>query len=112
MQKDKVLELVDQKVNQYKIIKKMQEQNDPKYNLIKACEELAELSEKLLKKVVKEGTDKCPSDDDIIEEIGDVQIRLDLLGLIFGQDKVEKRIQYKLSKFEGYMKEGKFGGRI
>lgn len=93
-------------------ILKMIRHNDPKYNLIKTCEELAELQEKLLKKVVKQGTLKCPTDDEIIEEIGDVYIRLAVLSRIFGKEKVNTRISYKLKKFESFIKEGKYVGRI
>jgi len=86
--------------------------NEPDYNLTKACEELNELSEVILKRVNKGKTPKSPENKAIIEEIGDVEIRLNILKRIFGLEDCEQRVHDKLTKFEGYIAENKYTGRI
>lgn len=86
--------------------------NNSNYNLIKACEELTELQEVLLKKIIKSGSPKEPSDKSIIEEIGDVQIRLDILKKLFGEYEVEERIIYKINKFISFIENKKYIGSI
>ena len=93
-------------------INKMVETNEYWYNFDKTIEELFELGEVLMKKKLKLGGDKEPTNQAIIEEIGDVQIRLDVLKKLFGEDAVNKRIEDKLAKFEGFYKEGKYIGKI
>jgi hypothetical protein len=93
-------------------IVKMASTNDMWYNFDKTIEELFELGEVLMKKKLKKGAEKEPSDQAIIEEIGDVFIRLEVLKLLFGSIEVEKRIEEKLAKFEGFYKEGKYIGSI
>jgi len=93
-------------------INKMVETNEYWYNFDKTIEELFELGEVLMKKKLKLGGEKEPTNQAIIEEIGDVQIRLNVLKKLFGEWEVEKRVEDKLSKFEGYYKEGKYIGRI
>lgn len=94
------------------IVEKLVETNDPHYNLLKCVEELTELNEVLIKRLVKGGSPKDPSDASIIEEIGDVKIRIMVLEKIFGEEKVQARVDYKLGKFESYIEEGKYLGRI
>lgn len=94
------------------VIKHLASSNKYKYNLIKTCEELAELQEVLLKRIVKEGGPKSPPNSSIIEEIGDVQIRLDILKEIFGSDKVTERINQKSKKYISYIEENKYIGTI
>lgn len=86
--------------------------NKGNYNLIKACEELTELQEVLLKRIVKGEGPKNPSNLSIIEEIGDVQIRLDVLKKIFGEYEVEQRIRSKSNKFKTYLEEKRYIGSI
>jgi len=93
-------------------INKMVETNEYWYNFDKTIEELFELGEVLMKKKLKWGGDKESTNQSIIEEIGDVQIRLDVLKKLFGEWEVDKRVEDKLAKFEGYYKEGKYIGRI
>ncbi len=93
-------------------INKMVETNEYWYNYDKTIEELFELGEVLMKKKLKKGGAKEPSDASIIEEIGDVQIRLDVLKKLFGETAVQKRVEDKLAKFEGFFKEGKYIGTI
>lgn len=86
--------------------------NDKTYNYHKAIEEFTELNEVLIKKITKEGGDKEPSDQSIIEEIGDCFIRLQVLADMFGDEPVEARIVEKLSKYASYIDEGKYKGQI
>lgn len=94
------------------IIEKMAKTNSFEYNLEKCVEELLELGEVLMKRKLKAGSFKAPTNQSIIEEIGDVQIRIDVLKKIFGQFEVEKRVENKLSTYKGYFSEGKYIGRI
>ena len=94
------------------MIEVMSTANHWDYNIDKTIEELFELGEVLMKNKLKWGGDKEPTDQAIIEEIGDVQIRLDVLKKLFGEWKVDKRVEDKLTKFEEYYKEGKYIGRI
>lgn len=88
--------------------------NKPGYNFDKLSEELAELHEKIIKKKMKEGSSKEPTKDSIIEEIGDVMIRLCVVckQLEIKSEEVKARVEYKLNKYKGYIKEGKYVGRI
>jgi len=93
-------------------LERMIEYNEPDYNLLKCIEELAELQEKLIKKVIKKGGPKEPRDEEIIEEIGDVAIRISILFKLFGETRCEERVFYKLGKFKSYMDEEKYKGRV
>lgn len=93
-------------------IAKLVETNDYEYNLLKTVEELSELSEVLMKKVLKSEKEKEPSDQSIIDEIGDVYIRIRILSRLFGEEAVSERVNFKLDKFETYLKEGKYQGGI
>jgi NTP pyrophosphatase (non-canonical NTP hydrolase) len=92
-----------------KIVAKLAESNDYKYNLLKASEELQELALVLTQRALKEERVK---DQAIINEIGDVAIRYSVLCELFDNTKIEKRIEHKLKKFEKYLKEGKYKGKI
>ncbi len=114
------MELVKNKtINSWKVVEerhpivvKMATTNEKGYNYDKTIEELFELGEKLMKRKLKDGWNKAPTDEDIIDEIGDVQIRLDVLKELFGTSKVEKRIEDKLSLFSTFYEENKYIGRI
>lgn len=86
--------------------------NESLYNFNKAIEEATELNEVLIKRIVKEGGPKSPSDDSIIEEIGDLYIRLAILSKKFGESKIQDRINFKMDKYESYIKDKKYTGRI
>lgn len=92
------------------VIKTLVETNSYKYNLRKSVEELLELAEVLMKKVNKKGGPKEPSDLDVVEEIGDVQIRLDILKELFGHTAVRHRMTTKLTQLKGYIDEDKYKG--
>ena len=86
--------------------------NSKQYNILKTAEELAELQEVLLKRLTKEGGPKEPTDQSIIEEIGDVKIRLEILSRMLGQTKVKDRIEFKTRQYKIYIKAGKYCGKI
>ncbi len=77
------------------------ENNSDEYQLTKACEELSELTTALLQYITKKG--RKTTRQDVIDEIGDVKIRLKILEVIFGIDKVNERVDSKLAKFAGYI---------
>lgn len=80
-------------------LEEIAKQNDPEYNLLKFCEELTELQEKLLKFHLKAEGYK-PSKEDIAEELGDVFVRM----VMFAdpdeklQELMGLRINYKAFK--------------
>ncbi len=82
------------------------------YNLLKAAEECNELAEVLLKKVLKRGGPKEPTNQAIIEEVGDVMIRCSILASLLGNEEVLKRVDFKLSKYREYIKDGKYIAQI
>lgn len=83
-----------------KIINTLVEKNGYKYNLHKASEECQELGLVLNQKLLKPTK---VDDQEIIDEIGDVMIRLEILKKMFPIDKIEERIALKLSKFQTYL---------
>ena len=87
-------------MNNKQIIEHLVKTNDPKFNLLKAAEELQELSLSLTQKLTKE--DKF-DDQKIIDEIGDVIIRMRILRKMFDRDKIKSRINYKFGKFQSYI---------
>ena len=95
-------------MNNKELIQYLVENNKYKHNLLKAAEELSELSLALLQKVNKEDV----SDDNIVEEIGHVKIRLAILDELFNKQDVQESIDSKLSKFRKYIKEDKYKGKM
>lgn len=77
--------------------------NTRDYNMRKAAEELAELSLVLLQKINKP---LKVDDADIIDEIGDVKIRLGVLERMYDRSKITERVLHKISKYEGYIADG------
>lgn len=75
--------------------------NDEDYTLRKTIEELQELSLILTQRLNK--SKELVPDKDIIEEIGDVQIRLKVLKKMFPSKLIKKRINFKLTKFYNYI---------
>ena len=91
------------------LIKYLVENNDYKYNLLKTAEELNELSLVLIQMALKkEKVDK----QEVIDEIGDVKIRLKVIQHFFSRKKVKKRIKFKLDKLKSYIKENKYIGKL
>ena len=91
------------------LIKYLVENNDYKYNLLKTAEELQELSLVLTQMALKkEKVDK----QEVIDEIGDVIIRLNVLFHLFSLKKISKRVKFKLDKLKSYIKENKYIGKL
>lgn len=91
------------------LIKYLVENNDYKYNLLKTAEELQELSLVLTQMALKEEkVDK----QEVIDEIGDVIIRLNVLFHLFSLKKISKRVKFKLDKLKSYVKENKYIGKL
>lgn len=87
--------------------------NKRNYNYLKCVEELTELSEVLMKRVLKGDSDKNPSDKMIIEEIGDVELRVEILKEMLNCDKeVLERKEYKLSKYKQYIENNQYKNGI
>lgn len=95
MMNDKELEIINYLV----------ENNSIEYNKLKASEECQELALVLVQSVLKE--ERVP-EQDIIDEIGDVIIRLEILKKIYSKKSIKKRVDYKLSKFKQYIETNKY----
>jgi len=87
------------------IITRLSKSNSFEYNLHKASEEFQELSLVLTQKLTKPTK---INDQSIIDEIGDAQIRLDILRKLFDPQKIDKRIADKLKKFQEYSDSKKY----
>jgi len=92
------------------VIKNLVRNNRYKYQLLKAAEETSELTTALLQFVTKDGGKTTKKD--VIDEIGDVKIRLEILEEVFGKIAVKKRYNEKLKKFSGYIKNNMYTGKI
>lgn len=86
--------------------------NSKQYNLIKFIEESSELNELLTKSITKDGTPKQPSRKSIIDEIGDLEIRLNILKRIYGRSGINDRVKYKTRKYKSYINKRLYVGRI
>jgi hypothetical protein len=91
------------------LIKYLVKNNDYKYNLLKTAEELQELSLVLTQMALKE--EKVDTQE-VIDEIGDVKIRLKVLGHLFSKKDVKKRIKYKTDKLKSYIAKNKYIGKL
>jgi len=98
----------EEKYNEY--IKQFAHSNTEQYNILKVCEESTETQEKLLKYITKSKEYK-PKLEDIVEEIGDLELRLEFLKELWNiQKAVQERKVYKLKKLVKYREEGKYIG--
>jgi len=91
------------------LIKYLVDNNDYKYNLLKASEELQELALVLTQMALKK---EKVDEQEVIDEIGDVKIRLKIISKLFNKQKIKERIKFKLDKFRSYIQEGKYKGGI
>ncbi len=91
------------------IYKKLAETNSREYNLLKAAEELNELSLVLIQLVNKPNKVK---EQEVIDEIGDVCIRIKVLKHLFNRQSISKRILFKTNNFKRYLEEDKYKGKI
>jgi len=86
--------------------------NNTTYNHSKLLEELIELSEVLSKKINKT-PDKQPSIEKVIEEMGDVFVRLHVLMTQEGlQKEIKERITQKLKSLDKCLVEGRYKGGV
>lgn len=86
--------------------------NEPNFNYVKLAEELAELSEVVLKRYIKKEKNKPPLYK-IVEEAGDVILKLRILSRMEDiSDDINKRVLFKTEKLLGYIKEGKYKGGV
>lgn len=83
--------------------------NDYKYNLLKTSEELQELALVLTQMALKK--DKV-NKQKVIDEIGDVKIRMRVLEHFFSRRRINKRIDFKLCKFKEYIEQNKYLNEI
>lgn len=95
------------------VIAELVKTNKSEYNYLKLAEELAELNTEVLKRVTKGDNEKGSTDQEIIDEIGDVLIRLDIITQVMNiEEAVADRILYKLGKYQKFIEENKYIGTI
>lgn len=82
------------------ILKYLYENNGRIYNIHKASEEMQELGLVLNQYLLKPNK---VDEQEIIDEIGDVKIRLAILEMMFSKEAIQKRIDEKLSKYTTYI---------
>jgi hypothetical protein len=92
-----------------KTIKKLAKSNDYNYNLLKASEELQELSLVLTQYINKPDRVEIK---EIIDEIGDVKIRIKILEKLFNKKSIKERVVFKVNKFKTYLKNKEYPGKI
>lgn len=93
------------------LVKQLAESNQEQYNYLKLVEECTELNEAILKSINKIGRSDAPSEQDIIDEMGDVFIRLRILSEKLGFEKVQARINYKLAQMGKWYYSGNYNGK-
>jgi hypothetical protein len=91
--------------NQKEIINHLIKNNGYQYNLLKASEECQELGLILTQLVLKPNK---VTQQNVIDEIGDVIIRLEILKGLFPIGEIEKRIDFKLSNFKDWIDHKKY----
>ncbi len=92
-------------MNNDEIIQYLADNNGRQYNLHKASEECQELGLVLNQYLLKP---QKVEEQEIIDEIGDVIIRLEILKKMFSMDKINERVNYKLSKYQEYLDHKKY----
>jgi hypothetical protein len=92
-----------------KTIKELAKSNDYNYNLLKASEELQELSLVLTQYINKPDRVEIK---EIIDEIGDVKIRIKILEKLFNKKSIKERVVFKINKFKTYLKNKEYPGKI
>ena len=97
---DKPTEELKKTLTQEEIIDYLYANNGDVYNLHKASEECQELGLVLNQKLLK--PTKVDTQE-IIDEIGDVKIRLAVLEKMFPADKIQARVEEKLNKYREYI---------
>lgn len=92
-------------MNNEEIIQYLADNNGSRYNLHKASEECQELGLVLNQFLLKP---QKVQEQEIIDEIGDVIIRLEILKKMYPMDKITERVNYKLSKYQEYIDHEKY----
>lgn len=86
--------------------------NRSDYQYVKLAEELAELLEVVIKRYLKKPENK-PSIEKLIEEMGDVLLRMKLLAEMENiKEEVNTRMHAKCTKLLTYIAEGKYKGGV
>lgn len=86
--------------------------NTPSYNYIKLAEELAELQEVIIKRYLKK-PENAPPIEKVIEEAGDVLLRIAILGKMENiYEAVGERMETKADQLQNYINEGKYKGGV
>lgn len=94
------------------VVKEVLGYNKPSYNYIKLAEELAELQEVIIKRYLKKEEYKPPMAK-VIEEMGDVYLRLNILAEQEGiKMEVAERVHEKGKKLLDYIDAGKYKGGV
>ena len=96
-------------------IEQIAKENDPQWNEDKLLEELLELAEVLIKRKNKKGSPKEPTEDMLIEELGDTLMRMDMFVSTLPvriNKKVMDRWDFKEEKMIKAFNEGKYKGKI
>lgn len=86
---------------QEEIIDYLHTNNGYQFNLHKASEECQELG-LILNQYLLKSKGMIP-EQAIIDEVGDVYIRMEILKKMFSNEMIQKRIDYKLGKFKEYV---------
>lgn len=94
-----------EKSKQEEIIKYLAENNESQYNLLKASEECQELGLVLTQKALKPSK---VDEQEIIDEIGDVIIRLKVLKKLYSKEKIKARVNEKLTSYDSYITTKRF----
>lgn len=92
-----------------KLSKILCKNNNKSYNLAKAAEELQELSLALTHQINKNGFDNSKN---IIEEIGDVEIRLAVIKNYYSSKEIDKRVKSKCESIKNHLKTNKYRDRV
>lgn len=88
--------------------KKLAAYNPPDYILTKTLEEMNELGTLLTQRLNKKGSPKEPTNEQIAEELGDLEIRIKILKHHIGKDLVKKRVELKSTAYKRYLEEKKY----
>lgn len=89
------------------VVNHMALNNGQEYNFRKTAEELMELALVLLQTINKK-QHGAPDEQEIIDEIGDVIIRLEVLKRLYSDEKINQRIKFKMDKFQAYIDTKKY----
>lgn len=99
-------------INHTKIVKNIAEYNTKQYNYSKLCEELFELGEVCMKTINKKQKSQPPIEK-IIEEVGDVIVRIRVLCQVEGIfGPVSNRIGEKLNQIQKSIDKQQYKGGI